>query len=268
MTEIEWDKIGRRYYEAGVSKGVLYPRSGKGVPWNGLVSVTERPDTGEVTEYFLNGIKYLETHQLDVFKCTIEAYTYPYEFEPSMGIYSEGEPGFYFDGQYRQPFSFSYQTGVGSDTMSHGRHFKIHLVYSATATPTDISHTTLDDSPEGEVFSWEVSTVPRPISGHRRGSHIVIDSRRVSKENLKVISEKLYGTEYSEPSIPSPATLVTVSRWGGRYKLNTQTGTGLNYITPLDDRSDLGVTPVEGLYSARTDGVMSTTTTPGLYSLR
>ena len=33
---VKWDTIGERRFETGVDRGVLYPTSGMGVPWNGL----------------------------------------------------------------------------------------------------------------------------------------------------------------------------------------------------------------------------------------
>lgn len=268
MTEIKWHNVGWSFFEAGVSKGVLYPVGKRGVPWNGLVSVKESPDTGEMTEYFLDGIKYMEQHELDIFKCSIEAFTYPYDFEPSMGIYSEGEDGFQFDGQYRQPFSFSYRVDIGSNNRALGQHYKIHLVYAATAVPTSSTHQTLNNSPEAELFSWDVSTVPRPISGYRRGSHLIIDSRRVSPNKLKVLEAALYGTRHSSPKLPEPAELVTMFRWGARYKINAQRNTGFNYLTPMDDVADLTPTDVSFLYTWHSASAWVETSIPGLYKKR
>ena len=45
MAKLVWDETGKRLYETGVDRGVLYPQvSGaypNGVAWNGLTGVTE-----------------------------------------------------------------------------------------------------------------------------------------------------------------------------------------------------------------------------------
>ena len=38
---LTWDQVGERFYETGVSNGVLYKDDGYGVPWNGLTSIDE-----------------------------------------------------------------------------------------------------------------------------------------------------------------------------------------------------------------------------------
>ena len=44
MSKLVWDEVGKRLYETGVSKGVLYPQSNgtylKGVAWSGLTAVS------------------------------------------------------------------------------------------------------------------------------------------------------------------------------------------------------------------------------------
>lgn len=45
MGKLSWDGVGERIYETGVDHAVLYVTDedgyGRGVPWNGLISVTE-----------------------------------------------------------------------------------------------------------------------------------------------------------------------------------------------------------------------------------
>ena len=58
----DWDETGKRYYETGVDRGVLYPISNGayplGVPWNGLVNVNESPSGAESNPQFADNIKF------------------------------------------------------------------------------------------------------------------------------------------------------------------------------------------------------------------
>lgn len=63
MAKLEWDATGQRYYEMGVSRGVLYLQDdtntySKGVVWNGLTAVTESPSGAEPTDLWADNIKY------------------------------------------------------------------------------------------------------------------------------------------------------------------------------------------------------------------
>lgn len=54
MSKLVWDALGERYYETGVSKGVLYVTDdagayGDGVSWSGLTNVTQTPSGAEAT---------------------------------------------------------------------------------------------------------------------------------------------------------------------------------------------------------------------------
>ena len=65
MAKLVWDETGKRLYETGVSKGVLYVQSddgtyGNGVAWNGLTAVNESPSGAEATPLYADDIKYLE----------------------------------------------------------------------------------------------------------------------------------------------------------------------------------------------------------------
>ena len=59
MTRLDWSQPKPKY-ESGVDRGVLYPSSGAGVPWNGLVTVEEAFSGGESNSYYFDGVKFLE----------------------------------------------------------------------------------------------------------------------------------------------------------------------------------------------------------------
>ena len=89
MARLVWDKTGERLYETGVKQCVLYPQvSGaypKGVAWNGITAITESPSGAEATPLYADNIKYLNLMSTEEFGATIEAYTYPEEFEACDG---------------------------------------------------------------------------------------------------------------------------------------------------------------------------------------
>ena len=90
MAKLVFDESGKRFYETGVSKGVLYVQDTngsypQGVAWNGLTAVNEAPSGAEATPLYADDIKYLELRSAEEFGATIEAYTYPDEFEQCDG---------------------------------------------------------------------------------------------------------------------------------------------------------------------------------------
>lgn len=209
MAKIEWDKVGERFYETGVDRGVLYPQSdegtgyGNGVAWNGLTSVTESPSGAEATPQYADNIKYLNLISAEEFGATIEAYTYPEEFGRCDGT-AELEPGVVIGQQNRKPFALSYRTFKGNDTQNTEHGYKIHIIYGATAAPSEKAFATVNDSPEAITFSWELTTNPVAVPGHKPTACITIDSTKVDKTKLGQLEAALYGTESEEPRVPMP----------------------------------------------------------------
>lgn len=209
MAKIEWDKVGERFYETGVDRGVLYPQADegtgydKGVPWNGLTAVTESPSGAEATPQYADNTKYLNLISAEEFGATIEAYTYPEEFGKCDGT-AELEPGVVIGQQNRKPFALSYRTFKGNDTKNTEHGYKIHIIYGATAAPSEKAFATVNDSPEAITFSWELTTNPVAVPGHKPTACITIDSTKVDKSKLTKLEEKLYGTETQEPAVPMP----------------------------------------------------------------
>lgn len=215
MAKLEWDAIGSRVYETGTSKGVLYLQDDtnayvKGFAWNGLTGVTESPSGAEANDIWADNIKYASMRSAETFGCTIEAYTYPDEFAQCDGS-AEPTPGVFVGQQSRKPFGFSYQTEVHNDTASEADDgYKLHLVYNATASPSEKGFTTINDSPEAITFSWEVTTLPINVSGYKPTSLIVIDSTKADKTKLAALEAILYGSEESEPRLPLPDEVLTL----------------------------------------------------------
>lgn len=201
---LEWDKSGDRYYETGTDHGVLYQivsnEYTNGVAWNGLTAVTESPDGAEPTDLWADNIKYATLRSAETFGGTIEAYTYPDEFCQNDGSEPAGT-GVYIGQQKRKPFGFCYRTRVGSDTMSTDEAFKLHLVYGATASPSEKAYETINDSPDAITFSWEFTTTPLNVTGMKPTSLITIDSTKADPDKLAALMQILYGTPAVEADL-------------------------------------------------------------------
>ena len=213
MAKLNWDVQGERYYETGVSKGVLYPfkegKYSKGVAWNGLTAVTESPSGAEPTPLYADNIKYLNLLSNEEFAATVEAYTYPDEFAECDGS-AEIAVGVSAGQQNRIPFGMSYVTKIGNDTDGQDHGYKIHLIYGALAAPTQKSYATVNDNPEAITFSWELSTTPVEVPNLKPTACITIDSTKVEAAKLKKIEDKLYGTESEEATLPTPTELAAL----------------------------------------------------------
>ena len=208
MAKLVWDESGKRLYETGVEKGVLYVQGEngqyeQGVAWNGLTAVTESPSGAEPTALYADDIKYLELFSAEEFGATIEAYTYPAEFEACDGSASLGE-GVTIGQQDRKAFGLCYRTIVGNDVKGNENGYKLHLIYGAKAKPSEKAYATVNDSPEAVTFSWEVTTTPVNVAGFKPTASVTIDSTKIQPEKLKLIEDKLYGTASEEASLPLP----------------------------------------------------------------
>ena len=208
MAKLVWDESGKRVYETGVRNGVLYVQGENGqyengVAWNGLTAVTESPSGAEPTALYADDIKYLELFSAEEFGATIEAYTYPAEFEACDGSASLGE-GVTIGQQDRKAFGLCYRTVVGNDVKGNEHGYKIHLVYGAKAKPSEKAYATVNDSPEAVTFSWEVTTTPVNVAGFKPTASVTIDSTKIQPEKLKLIEDKLYGTASEEATLPLP----------------------------------------------------------------
>lgn len=210
--KLVWDETGKRFYETGVKMGVLYVQGDNGtyengVAWNGLTAVNEAPSGAEATPLYADDIKYVELRSAEEFGATIEAYTYPEEFEVCDGS-AELAPGVSVGQQDRKPFGLCYRTILGNDVKKNEYGYKIHLIYGAVAAPSEKAYATVNDSPEAITFSWEVTTTPVEVPGLKPTACITIDSTKVDAEKLALIEAKLYGSESEEPTLPLPSEIV------------------------------------------------------------
>lgn len=217
MAKLVWDKTGEHLYETGVDHGVLYfpDQTGaykNGVAWNGLISVSESPSGAEATGQYADNIKYLNLISAEEFGATIEAYTYPEEFEACNGNKELVDAsGVYVGQQSRSVFGFCYRTMIGNDTDGQDHGYKLHLVYGCQVSPSEKAYQTINDSPEALTFSWELSTTPVNVTGKKPTALLVIDSTKINSTKLAKIEAKLYGDETSTGAVlPTPDEIAEI----------------------------------------------------------
>ena len=212
---LSWDGQGQKRYESGVSKGVLYPMVNgaypKGVAWNGLTGVTESPEGAEATDLWADNIKYATLRSAETFGGTIEEYTYTDEFAACDGSFTDTS-GAKLGQQARTAFGLCYRTEIGDDA-DPNRGYLLHVVYGATASPSEKSYETINDSPDAITFSWEFDTTPVTVEGNaykdlKPISTIVFDS---TKTNLTDVEAALYGTDQADAYLPAPAALLALA---------------------------------------------------------
>lgn len=210
---IVWDEAGKRFYETGVEKGVLYVAEGgaypKGVAWSGLINVSEKPSGAEPTPLYADNIKYLNLMSNEDFAASVEAYYYPEEFAACDGS-AELAPGVMVGQQNRKKFGMSYVTKLGNDEDGADHGYKIHLIYGCLAAPSEKAYGTVNESPEAITFSWELSTTPVAVPNMKPTACITIDSTKVDASKLKNLEEALYGTAQKEAHLPLPEELATM----------------------------------------------------------
>lgn len=209
MTRLTWSDVGERFYEAGCDRGVLYIDGIAGVPWNGLVAVTESPTGGDVTPFYVDGVKYFNSSSAEEFEATIDAFTFPEEFYQCDGTVRVAN-GLYASQQKRKSFGLTYRTKVGNDVDGIDHAYKIHLVYNALATPSQHANNSLTDSPNIDNFSWKIVTRPPTFTGYKQTAHFVIDSREVPADLLGEIENTLYGAVDTPSRLPFVDELISM----------------------------------------------------------
>lgn len=205
MSKLVWDDLLSQLVTTGVDKGVLYSSDGTVHVWNGLIAVTEKADNAELAEFYYDGQKYTNLRTPESFQATVEAYTYPWEFNG-------------------RNFGLTYRVNLDKG-------YELHLVYNASAVPSDESHTTLADNVDAITFSWDIWTIPEQIDSKRAAAHFVINSANTYPNVLSALEDLLYGTFSLDPRFPSVAEVIAIFELGAVFRVidngdGTWTATG------------------------------------------
>lgn len=212
---LTWDAVGEHLYETGVDQVALYVMNGNtygdGVAWNGVTAITESPSGADATDIYADNIKYLSLRSAENFGATIEAYSSPDEFDQCDGMATPAT-GVTIRQQTRKPFGLAYRTLVGNDTQSNDHGYQIHLIYNATAAPSEKAYQTVNESPEAITLSWELSTTPIAIADHpelKPTAHITIDSTKVDSAKLETFLAIIYGSTQANARLPLPNEVIS-----------------------------------------------------------
>lgn len=247
MAKMTWDQDGERYFEAGIKDVALYLAATKndvklensdylvGVNFNGVTKVGESPEGADETELWADDIKYGSFRAAEKFGGSIEAYQYPPEFGQCNGERKIGKMT--ITQQSRRAFGLVYKSTIGDDVEGFDRGYKLHLVYKATCSPSSRDHETINDSPDAETLSWDFETTPTAVGTiagveYKPTSHIILDSRDFENDvnggALKIIEDAVYGTNATDPYLPTPqAVYALLTGSAGTYNvtLNAAGGT-------------------------------------------
>lgn len=208
MTKLLWNQPGTRFYETGVDRGVLFPKTGAGVSWGGLISVEEPVSGGEAESYYFDGVKYLDWIANEDFQATITAFSAPKEFAVCDGAKALA-PGLYATQQRRETFGLSYRTLLGND-LTEDAGYKLHLVYNALAAPTTRSNRTKSDSPDPGTLVWTVNSVPPAATTYKPTAHFVIDSTKTTTAKMTSLENLIYGTASVDSALPTQAAVIAL----------------------------------------------------------
>lgn len=217
MPKLQWDQVGQRLYETGISKGVLFAQKpdgtyDAGVAWNGLISVAKTPEGGEDNPIYADNMKYMSLTSAENLNGSISAYTYPDEFEACDGS-NEINPGVFVGQQTRVPFALAYVTIVGNDTLGNSYGEKLHIIYNAKVAPSERTYESVNGDPNAITFSWDFTTTPVDLSdvGLNASAGVVIEKQTVGTSVWNSIIDKVHGTVALASDLPSIQELITMT---------------------------------------------------------
>lgn len=269
MTRLVWDKVDERFYKVGLDHGVLYVPNAQGeydngFAWNGLTSVDETFSDDNTEPYYYDGVKYLDSYDLGDFQAKLSAFTYPDEFLEFEGMHALGN-GLYVDDQAGKVFGLTYRTLLGSNHQGLDEGYRIHLVYNLTAVPSSLTFQNGSNPSDPLNFEWEIYSLPEKASPYRPTGHIILDSDYMNPDILEQLEDIIYGTEDTQPRLPSLEELLDfVYYWGPRLIMHEPI-TGLSPL--VSGSGDLTPAKVVGLYAALPTTRLVASTVDGLYIL-
>jgi hypothetical protein len=203
MTRLVWNASSNPNYEYGVDRGVLNSKTGVVVPWNGLISVTQKEIDGIEIRAQFDGVTYVNERTGGYSQITVTANAFPDALRGALGEVAV-VPGFNLTGQMRDQFDFCYRTMI-SETR-----YKLHFIHGALLTPTKRGYNTINDSPSPSTFTWVLDVVPPSSLSYRPTSHLIIDSSTANATALTNLENLLYGTSSTTPSFPTQSAILAL----------------------------------------------------------
>lgn len=212
MAKITWDNVSERLYETGTSKGVLsvidaLGVNGKNEGWDGLIGVTVSPDGAEPNDLYANNGIYLTMRSKEKTKGTIRAYTYPDSFAACDGS-KQIIAGVHVKQQARASFNLAWSTILGNDTEKEAYGEIIHLVWNATASPSERAYETMNADPDAIELSWDfeaaaVGLDDAEFEDVQPTAYVTVNTVDAKPAFLTWLKDTLYGTAEAEPEFPT-----------------------------------------------------------------
>ena len=266
-----WDDTGNKKYTLGIHNVVLFVADSStetgyasGVAWDGVSAVNESPSGAEANDIYANDAKYATFRSAEQFGFTIEAYTSPEEFDQCDGAATIGR-GVKVHQQNRKPFGLSFCNTIGNDTNGMDFSEELHLVYNATASPSDKNNETVNESPDVSPLSWECSTTSVNIPGFKPASHITFYKHLMDQADWEALLDLVWGCATNDATLPTPAQVISLfgttytytalttepDDWETKYyeKYYTKYGTKYTLIPRQDDAPEF----VSSQYYKRND---------------
>jgi hypothetical protein len=258
MTRLSWDQDLNRRFEFGVDRVVLYPENGVATPWNGVVNINENHINDGVSSYYFDGSKYIDLVSNSTSQITLTAFDAPEAFNEALGKVS-AVPGFILTRQPKVKFGLSYRTNIGD-----GLGYKLHLVYNATVTASNITRSTIDKSGDVQTQSWTIDTTPLTYAGLNPSAHIIFDSTKMASGTVDFLEAILYGNDTQISRLPSFFELKNMFESWGPVKIEFDDS---GYSALVSGVGDLITTQLDGILVLIQTSRLGLTSDPGIYRL-
>lgn len=222
-----WETLN---YESGLDRGVFYPSSGPGEPWNGLISIVEDYSSDVKTGY-IDGVKNHQRRPLGYFEGIIEAYSYPASFFDNILTQKRSKT-----------FGMSYR-------VTNAKGYQIHLVYNVLLSPSSY----LYQQQEVESLNWNFTSFPIPIPTVARSAHVVIDVPDAYSWTVTAIEDILYGTDAAAARLPLPEEVFEVFEENSILRIidhgdGTWTAIGPDEVIQMLDATTFEITWPSAIY--------------------
>lgn len=197
MSKLTWGGEGEKRFQNGLDELCLYIRGeqgyDKGVAWNGATSFSEKPSGAEANKFYADNTTYANILSNEEWAGTLEAYNSPDEFDACDGR-ATLVAGVTVGQQERKTFGLSYRTKYGTDVDSEAGEI-YHLVYGCKASPSERQHQTINENPELDNPSWEISSVPVAVPGGKPTSTLEVSSITTDPDRFAAFKAVIQGCD-------------------------------------------------------------------------
>lgn len=160
------DKVALRVFDdAEASYGAT-------VAWNGVTALNEAPSGAETTKLYADNKQYGGLTSKEEFALTLECYCTPSAFDDCDGSVALTKSSFKVGMQSRKKFALVYRELVDDDPQVDSKEGIYHVVIGCKASPSAKDHATINDSPEAQTLSYEISTTPEKALFRESGTGV------------------------------------------------------------------------------------------------